>query len=199
MVDSIRYGLALVLLVTGPGAVMFWFPIHPFARFWRRVGYRWGYAAGWGAYAATAVILAVCRKPLLSIDFGASAVTAALGVVMLALTLELRRRWRRHLTLRTLLGLPELAPDRVPGKLLTDGIYAWVRHPRYLEVFLGCLGWALLSNYLAAYLTAAFLLLSFLVLIPIEERELADRFGAPYEEYRRRVPAMIPRSLRPRG
>jgi protein-S-isoprenylcysteine O-methyltransferase Ste14 len=34
------------------------------------------------------------------------------------------------------------------------------------------------------------------VLIPMEERELAERFGPAYEEYRRRVPAIFPRLVR---
>jgi protein-S-isoprenylcysteine O-methyltransferase Ste14 len=32
-----------------------------------------------------------------------------------------------------------------------------------------------------------------LVVIRLEERELRDRFGAEYETYRARVPALVPR------
>jgi protein-S-isoprenylcysteine O-methyltransferase Ste14 len=195
--DRIRYAMALMLVVAGPGVVLFWFPIHPFARFWRRVGARWAYAAGVGVYALTASALATYRHTLLSVEFGTSSVTIALGLAFIAAHIWLRRGWRQQLTLGTLLGLPELAPDSHPRVLLTAGIYARIRHPRYLEVLLGFAGFALVSNYLAAYGATAFLALGILVLIPIEERELADEFGAAYEEVRRRVPALVPRFRKP--
>jgi protein-S-isoprenylcysteine O-methyltransferase Ste14 len=189
----VRYVIALVLLVSGPGAVLFWFPVHPLAKLWRRVGYGWAYVAGFGAFTLSAVVLATYRRPLLSIEFGTSVATTGLGFVLIVAGGILRRCWRRQLTMRTLYGLPQLAPNRYPGRLLTEGVYAWVRHPRYLEVLVGFAGFALVSNYLAAYGVVLFLLLSFLVLIPLEERELVERFGPAYEDYRRRVPALIPR------
>ena len=36
--DGVRYGLALVVLMTVPGGLMYWFSIHPSVRFWRSVG-----------------------------------------------------------------------------------------------------------------------------------------------------------------
>jgi protein-S-isoprenylcysteine O-methyltransferase Ste14 len=189
----IRYAIALLLLLTGPGAVLFWFPIHPLAGFWRRVGARWGYATGIGVYAVSAAVLTTYRHRLLSVEFGASAVTTVLGVAFLGTQVWLRRRWRQQLATKTLLGLPELAPDRSPGVLLTEGVYARVRHPRYLQIIFGLTGYACLSNYLAAYGATVFVALAIVALIPLEERELAERFGAAYQEYRRRVPALIPR------
>jgi len=192
----VRYWIALLLLVTGPGSLLFWLPIHPLTRAWRRIGYRWAYVAGFGVYLLSAVVLAVFRRPLLSIEFGTSFPAIGLGLLLIVAAISVGRRRRRHLTTRKLLGLPQLAPDRYPSTLLKEGAYAWVRHPRYLEVLLGCLGYALVCNYLAAYGVVVFLGLSFLVLIPMEERELAERFGPAYEEYRRRVPAIFPRLVR---
>lgn len=106
------------------------------------------------------------------------------------------RRRRRQLSTRALLGRPELTPNAYPGTLLTEGIYARVRHPRYLEVLLFCTAYALISNYLAAYAVLLFMALAIGALIPIEERELRARFGAPYDAYRRRVPAVMPRLRR---
>ena len=149
--------------------------------------------AGFGAYTLSAVVLATYRRPLLSIEFGTNVATFGPGLVLIVAGGILRRCWRRQLTLRTLFGLPQLAPDRYAGTLLNEGAYGWVRHPRYLEVLVGFAGFALVSNYLAAYGVVLFLLLSFLVLIPLEERELVERFGPAYEDYRRHVPALIPR------
>ncbi len=195
-VDTIRYVVAWLLLISGPGAVLFWFPIHPFARFWRRVGPRWAYAVGLSVYAACALGAALLGPLLLSIDFGTHAVPLVLGVCLVAGHRYMRARWRQHLTLRTLFGVPELAPGGRVQVLLTEGVYGRVRHPRYLETILGFAGYACLSNYLAAYGVALFVLVGILILIPMEERELVERFGAHYEEYQRQVPALIPRKSR---
>lgn len=190
--DAVRYYLALVLVVTGPGAALFWFPIHPFAAFWRRVGPGWAYTVGFGTYVAACVAGWAFRAPLLSIEFGTGPAVVAAGVVLILVATVLRHLWRRQLSMRILFGLPEISP-RQPQRILTEGAYAWVRHPRYVEILVGFLGWALFCNYLAAYLVWAFLVVAILIIIPMEERELAQRFGPAYEEYRRRVPALVPR------
>jgi len=184
--DWFRYGIAWLLVVFGPGSVLFW----------RRVGRTWAYVAGFGVFGVSAVALAMAADTLLVVDFGASVVTAVLGVAVLVPAALLRRRWRRHLSWRTLFGAPELSADGHGGTLLTDGIYGHVRHPRYLEIVLGYLGYSLIANHLAAYVVTAFMIVAIAVLIPLEERELAARFGEPYEAYRRRVPAVLPRPAR---
>lgn len=191
--DALRYYVALIVVVTTPGALLFWFPIHPLANFWRRAGYRWAYVAGFGVYTFTCVLAWMWRRPLLAIEFGANTYVMGAGVALIVTTAAMRRSWSRQLSIRTLFGLPEVAPDRYPGRLLTEGAYARVRHPRYLQILVGLLGYALLSNYLAAYVVWAFVAIATALLIPLEERELAARFGADYEEYRRRVPALMPR------
>jgi protein-S-isoprenylcysteine O-methyltransferase Ste14 len=88
---------------------------------------------------------------------------------------------------------PELSQRRYPGKLLTEGIYAKVRHPRYVEALLGTLGYALFANYLAVYIAFLLAIPALYLVVLLEERELRDRFGAEYEEYSRRVPRFVPR------
>ncbi len=194
--DEVRYWLGVVYLASVPGAVLFWYVIHPFAAFWRRAGAVFGYAAGFSVMIAAGGVAIVWRRPLMTADLGSSWTLTAAGVLLVLVAAILRQRWRRQLTVRTLFGLPELAPSRFPPKLLTEGIYATVRHPRYLEFSIGAIGWALVCNHLWIYLAAILTLASIGILIPIEERELAARFGTPYAEYRRRVPAVIPR-MRP--
>ncbi len=38
MLDTARYWLALILVVSFPPAFLYWFVIHPFADFWRQLG-----------------------------------------------------------------------------------------------------------------------------------------------------------------
>ena len=77
-----------------------------------------------------------------------------------------------------------------PGsqRLLCEGIYARMRHPRYLEIFLALGFCALFSNYLAGYAMLAGSVPVLLAIIHIEERELRERFGEEYVDYCARVP-----------
>jgi protein-S-isoprenylcysteine O-methyltransferase Ste14 len=95
----------------------------------------------------------------------------------------------------TLIGLPELVPvpGRPPGGLLTEGIYARVRHPRHAGGGLGLLALACFTNYLAIYGLLFVNWPAIHAITVFEERELAERFGAPYERYREGVPRFLPR------
>jgi protein-S-isoprenylcysteine O-methyltransferase Ste14 len=191
--DWIRYVMALMVVVFTPGAFLYWFVIHPFAPFWRRVGAGPALTAGLSVLIATAWAMWTVRHTLMAVDFGGSLLTAVPGTVLLVAAVAMRRVVSRQLKMSTLMGLPELAPDRYESRLIDQGIYARVRHPRYAQVLLAVAGYALVSNYLAAYGVLAFILITFAVLIPLEERELVRRFGPAYEDYRRRVPALLPR------
>ena len=83
-----------------------------------------------------------------------------------------------------------------PGEppLAARGPYRWVRHPIYSGTILGLVAAPTMSRghlLLAGVFTAYVLLGAW-----FEERELARRFGDGYLEYRRRVPAYLPRLWR---
>jgi protein-S-isoprenylcysteine O-methyltransferase Ste14 len=116
---------------------------------------------------------------------------AALGLVLYGLAVVVEIQCRRHLKLRTLMGVPQLLGER--DRLLTEGIYSRTRNPRYLGVILGVGGWTLILNYPALYVAGLVSLPALYWLIRFEERELAERFGEGYRRYKRRVPRLIPR------
>ncbi|MHC4421944.1 MAG: methyltransferase family protein [Planctomycetota bacterium] len=135
---------------------------------------------------------------MLAIEFGTSYVLIALAALCLAAGATMLLKRRRQLTFGILTGLPELSQKRYPGRLLTQGLYARVRHPRYLEINLWTLAYALFANYLAPYVLLALSLPTIYVVVLLEEQELHNRFGAEYEAYCRRVPRFVPRiRLRP--
>jgi protein-S-isoprenylcysteine O-methyltransferase Ste14 len=76
--------------------------------------------------------------------------------------------------------------------LVTDGPYAIVRHPIYLGISLFALGTAAVWNSLAFVVLTVGLAICFAVQLRIEERIFAAHFGSAYEEYRHRVPALLP-------
>ena len=76
---------------------------------------------------------------------------------------------------------------------MTDGIYARVRHPRYVQIWLGLLGHALIVNYVSTYALVAIATAVILLVVRMEERELSARFGDAYRAYVARVPRFLPR------
>jgi methanethiol S-methyltransferase len=81
--------------------------------------------------------------------------------------------------------------------LTIRGAYRWVRHPIYSSLILMFWAWPdvtadrLLFNLLwSAWMVAA---------THLEERDLVADFGQPYRDYQRRVPMLLPHSLRPPG
>lgn len=138
-----------------PGGVLYWVSIHPFIRFWRRLGPRVTLAIHFFFMSLLGLVFFLFRAPLLAVEFGSNALLVAFGVILLATSVALRVRLSRQLTKKVLMGVAELAPnpDRFP--LLTKGIYSRVRNPRYLQVMLAVLGWALIANYLESYIVFA--------------------------------------------
>ena len=193
MMDTFRFWLALLMLMFMPGAVLFWFLIHPFVGFWRRIGLRRTLVIDYTLLAAFATGVFLLRKTLLAMDFGTNPVLIAAAVLILTASIVLRRKISRHLRFSTLGGLPELAPETHPQPLLTEGIYSRVRHPRYLEVLLVMAALSLVANHLATYINWIVGIPCVLAIVHLEERELHDRFGAQFEAYCARVPRFMPR------
>lgn len=191
--ESVRYAIALVLLVGVPPSISFWFLVHPFVRFWRRLGPVWTYVLVWSPLVGLGVVIFHNREPLLAIEFGTRIPPAVLGLACLVMAGGLRALLHRTFSNLHLLGLPELSPSRHATELITEGLFAHIRHPRYAQLTLAFLGWALLANYLAGYVLFALWLPTLPAIVALEERELRDRFGRAYEDYCRRVPRFVPR------
>ncbi|OCT53189.1 Protein-S-isoprenylcysteine O-methyltransferase [Cladophialophora carrionii] len=85
---------------------------------------------------------------------------------------------------------------RADHVLVTDGVYAFSRHPSYFGFFWWGLGTqVLLGNRICFVLYAAILWKFFhhrIILLPDEEQHLVSFFGQDYLDYRERVPVRIP-------
>jgi len=82
-------------------------------------------------------------------------------------------------------------PDK--SKLLKDGKYQYIRHPRYLGRATVAFGFALIANNILAILVATIHAVTFWSLIPYEDYELSNRFGDEFRSYKDKVPALVPR------
>lgn len=96
------------------------------------------------------------------------------------------------------IGPPARQPLDTARSLVTKGPYAWVRNPMAIAGLLQGTGVALFlgSPIVLVYVLAGGLLWQLLVR-PVEERDLLERFGAGYTAYRASVRCWIPR--RPSG
>jgi protein-S-isoprenylcysteine O-methyltransferase Ste14 len=194
--DTFRYVLAVVLWATVPPAFLYWYLIHPFADYWRTVGPARTYLVVGAACLLAIGMLLRWNGPVAPTDLGQNFPLFYGGLILWIATIFLERRVRKQLDFRTLAGVPELRPHP-PGEaphLLHDGIYARLRHPRYLSAFLGVVAWSMMANYGIGYALAVLMIPAMWGLIRLEERELEERFGEAYREYRERVPALIPGS-----
>ncbi len=184
--------MALLFVAFGPGAVLYWYSIHPLIRTWRRVGPRRTLVLHYFLVLLLASAIIAARKPILSVEFGTNRVLMLCAVPLFIASIALRVRIAKELKKRILVGIPELDPASQAGRLLTHGVYSRVRHPRYAQVMVAAIAWAMFTNYLAAYIAALVMVAGIFALVPLEERELRERFGAEYEEYSARVPRFIP-------
>ena len=197
--SAVRYYFALVILMSLVPAVLLWFFIHPFGALWRRLSLPVTYSLMVLLTVALMVPVFLLRGPLLSVDFGTNYGTMALGLVAVALGSVIAVKRKRYLTFSILAGLPEVSASHYPGTLLTEGIYGTVRNPRYIEVALWVLGYALFANFLALYLGFLLTIPGLLLIVVMEEKELEDRFGEEWRDYAARVPRFIPKRRSQRG
>jgi protein-S-isoprenylcysteine O-methyltransferase Ste14 len=84
--------------------------------------------------------------------------------------------------------------EYTPLEFKTPGLYRYVRHPLYV-------GWLFFfwatPTMTAAHLVLALLMTAYiLVAIQFEERDLVRFYGHAYEDYRQRVPMLMPRVFR---
>jgi LPXTG-motif cell wall-anchored protein len=191
--DTVRYYAALILLISLPPGMLLWLFIHPFASFWRKLGPAWTYTILGLPMVVLGYYVFLARDALLTGDFGTNWLTIGMAALAIIGALIIGLKRKKHLKYSILAGMPELSQKQYPGKLLSEGIYAKIRHPRYLEVLLGTLAYALFSNYLATYIAFLFSVPLIHLIVLLEERELHERFGEEYEAYCQRVPKFVPR------
>ena len=192
--DTFRYVLGFLLVIGLPPGMAWWFLVHPFVGFWRRLGAVTTMTVMtvfmWGSIAALFPI----RATLMGADFGTSPPLVTVGIILAAAGFFIALKRKKYLPMRTLAGVPEVhADEEKRGKLLDQGPYALIRHPRYMEILLVTIGYAAISNHAGPYVLAMAIFPLIHLVVLLEERELLDRFGDAYRQYSERVPRYIPR------
>ena len=187
--------LALVYAALFFPVPIYWLILHPAVNFWRRVGYRsfWVALPVWLLAGAPLLFL---QSRLFAHRWPRNALTYSLGALLLAISLWVLVQVHREFSLKKLAGLPELNPHHPLCGVITSGIYAHVRHPRYADLMLGFIAFGLLTGSQGIFLLAILTILLYLVITPLEERELREQYGSAYEAYAHAVPRFLPKFRR---
>lgn len=190
--DKARWFIAVMMVVWLPPAIVAWYLIHPFARFWRRMGTVASFCVVYSLLLSGAVLLWHFSPALIGRDLGFQPLLLVPAVPAAVAGAVVAKRRRKHLSERILVGVPEVSKaDK--GRLLCEGIYARTRNPRYLEFLLLCFVYVAFANYSGVWILYLLTFPAIHLVVLLEEPELRERFGAEYEEYCRRVPRYIPK------
>lgn len=123
-----------------------------------------------------------CPPPKFSSSVGLSCI--ALGQYLRTMSMIQAAESFNHLVQR------EKHPSH---RLITDGLYAWVRHPSYSAYYIwACGSQLMLGNWVSLCLCIVVLFIFFRGRIKIEEKSLVSFFGESYVSYRRSTPSGIP-------
>ena len=197
--DTARYVVAVLVWVALPPAIVYWLVVHPFVGFWRRLGKGPTFVALAIMFVATGFGLVLVRDWVLVREFGTHWGLWVAALVSYVTSVAIEIQCRKHLKFKTLAGVPEIERDQASRKLLDQGIYGRVRHPRYVSVTFGMLAMAFFANYLTIWLLIPATVVSLFLIATLEERELVASMGERYREYQARVPMFVPRFDSGRG
>jgi protein-S-isoprenylcysteine O-methyltransferase Ste14 len=191
VIDAIRHFLGVATVLVVPAGLVYWLVIHTFARWWRRLGPGRTYVVVLSVVAVTGALLFRIRRQLMGEDLGTNWIFIAIALILSVPMMWLEGQYLRRLKLSTLMGIPELSANAT-GRLIREGIYGVVRHPRYLSAGIGLIVNALIINHAGVYLLVLAALVPGYLMVLLEERELIGRFGDAYRDYQRQVPRFFP-------
>lgn len=187
--------LALITLMAWPVIPLFWIPVHVFPNVFRKLGL-FSYAAPLITWLPAAYFIYGHRDFLLLYGTDLHFMVRWVGTVLLVSGTGIHIWTGRLLGLWGLIGLPEVY-KRFEGSLVTTGAFTLVRHPTYLAHTLMFSGVFLVTGVISvAVLTILDLLAVNLLIIPYEEKELIERFGEDYRNYKLSIPKFIPKIRR---
>jgi len=79
------------------------------------------------------------------------------------------------------------------GKLVTEGVYQYVRHPQYTGIYLALFGQLIHWPTLPTLVLFPLIVWIYFNLAKKEEKALLKNFGHAYEDYMRQVPMFFPK------
>jgi len=187
------------------GTIVIALVTYPMLSFWRGWTRRRGLIAWYlievgGLWGGTMIVLIVFSPWWMSWSWSGTPSFQVLGWVLfvgsvVAGTWAVAKMGWARLLLAGALFPPQAGAEknRVPQRLVVEGPYRYVRNPLYEGDCCLIVGTALLTRSWALMLVAVLYLAQLALQLPLEERELGERFGLPYHRYCELVPRFVPR------
>lgn len=123
-------------------------------------------------------------------DYRVPRLASYVGVVVMIAALYLF--WRSHVDLAE--NWSRTLEMREGHKLVTHGVYRYIRHPMYASIWLFSFAQGLLlQNWLAGWSALAAFAVMYFVRVGNEERMMAEHFGKDYHDYLSKTGRLIPR------
>jgi protein-S-isoprenylcysteine O-methyltransferase Ste14 len=114
----------------------------------------------------------------LGIGFGAILISISVVIIYLGIK-GLRLRYSRD------------SYEKMEG-LVTTGIYAYTRNPIYFGAIIMIFGWFLVLPFTFILISVFLFSVLFYITARSEEKQLQQKYGRKYLEYKRKVPFLIP-------
>jgi len=169
----------------------FWLLIHPRVEYWRsqqRSPYQILIPVWITMWIALGIITAQWRHASIY-ETGWAWIPAA---ILFLVGLWLYKSSGKHFSGAQLSGAAELLRAQGERRLVISGIRNRIRHPVYLGHLCEMLAWSIGTGLAVAYALTAFAVVTGVIMIRLEDKELEQRFGEEYRRYRSHVPALIP-------
>jgi protein-S-isoprenylcysteine O-methyltransferase Ste14 len=183
--------LALMTIIFWPVIPLFWIPVHGFSKILKRLGLI-TYLLPLVTWLPLAYLIYSIKNFLLQFKIELPFILSISGTPLLVLGILLHIWTGKLLGLWGLIGLPEVY-TRIKGKLVTEGPFSVVRHPTYFAHTLIFSGVFLITGIVSiGIITIIDIFLIHIFIIPLEEKELLNRFGEEYRLYRKRVSRYFP-------
>ena len=180
--------LAIITLMFWPVIPLFWIPVHFATAFFRKLGLL-TYIFPPITWMPLAYFIYTNRSFLLQTRIDIPGAMHIAGFILLISGILLHLWTARLLGIWGIIGVPEIS-SRVSEELVARGPFSIVRHPTYFAHTILFSGVFLVTGIASAgILTLLDFLIVNLIIIPLEERELSERFGEEYQEYKRKVPS----------
>ena len=185
-----RFYISIITMILWPIIPVFWIITHGFPKFVKKLQ-SYVYPFSFMVYMPFALLIYIYRDIILSVSLQLSESLRYIGIALFIIGILLHIWTIKLLGFYGITGKPEVLQDK-NMKLVFKGPFCIIRHPTYLAHTLILIGIFMFTGYLALLILSIldFMIVS-VIIIPLEERELLERFGDDYKRYVKNVKRKI--------